>query len=122
LPLDRTSCKLERHTTENRWYREFKEPEMAEDSTRKLLKVFGVAVTDFEDRCLQIAQQARDAADQGGDPTAFLPFLEGLVRSTSEVSKRWMEVTQFIVEHQNRTHAEVLGFLEELRKRRGLST
>jgi hypothetical protein len=99
-----------------------KEPEMAEDSTRKLLKVFGVAITDFEDRCLQIAQQARDAADQGGDPTAFLPFLEGLVRSTSEVSKRWMEVTQFIVEQQNRTHAEVLGLLEELRKRRGLST
>jgi hypothetical protein len=33
-----------------------------------------------------------------------------------------MEVTQFIVEQQNRTHAEVLGLLEEVRKRRGPST
>lgn len=95
---------------------------MAEDSTRKLLKVFGVAVTDFEDRCLQIAQQARDAADQDGDPTAFLPLLEGLVRSGSEVGKQLMEVTQFIVEQQKKTHTEVLGLLEELRKRKGCST
>ena len=95
---------------------------MAEDSTRKLLKVFGVAVTDFEDRCLQIAQQARDAADQGGDPTAFLPFLEGLVRSTSEVSKRWMEVTQFIVEQQNRASAELLRILDQVKERKGPST
>ena len=95
---------------------------MAEDSTRRLLKVFGVAVTDFEDRCLQIAQQAREAARHGNDLAAFLPLLEGLVRSTSDVGKRLMEVTQFIVEQQNRTHAEVLGLLDELRKRRGPST
>ena len=53
---------------------------MAEELTRKLLKVFGVAVTDFEDRCLQVAQQARDEVGRGVDPAAFLPMLEGLVR------------------------------------------
>ncbi|HZY31199.1 MAG TPA: hypothetical protein VFF86_06105 [Candidatus Methylomirabilis sp.] len=95
---------------------------MAEELTRKLLKVFGVAVTDFEDRCLEITRRAREAVRQDADLAVFLPLLEGLVRSTSEVTKRLMEVTQFIAEQQNRTHAEVLGLLEELRKRRGCST
>ena len=95
---------------------------MAEDSTRKLLKAFGVAVTDFEDRCLRIAQQAREAARQGNDLAVFVPLLEELVRSGSEVGKQLMEVTQFIVEQQKKTHTEVLGLLEELRKRKGCST
>ncbi len=95
---------------------------MAEELTRKLLKVFGVAVTDFEDRCLQIAQQVRDEARRGGDPALFLPLLEGLVRSTLEVTSRWMEVTQLIVEQQHRACTEVLGLLDESKKRRGLST
>lgn len=92
---------------------------MAEELTRKLLKVFGVAVTDFEDRCREVAQQARDEANRGGDPAAFLPLFEGLVRSTLEVTRRWMEVTQLIVEQQNRSCTEVLGLLEEATKRKG---
>lgn len=94
---------------------------MAEELTRKLLKVFGVAVTDFEDRCQEIGQQVRDAVGRG-DPAAFLPLLEGLVRSTSDVTRRLLEVTQFIVEQQNRTSAEILGLLDEMKKRKGSST
>lgn len=92
---------------------------MAEELTRKLLKVFGVAVTDFEDRCREVAQQARDEASRGGDPAAFLQLFEGLVRSTLEVGRRWMEVTQLILEQQNRTCTEVLGLLDEAKKRKG---
>ena len=95
---------------------------MAEELTRKLLKVFGVAVTDFEDRCQQVVHQARDAAAKGDDPSAFLALLEELVRSTSEVTRRWMEVTQFIVEQQNRTHTEILQLLDEVKKKRGASS
>ncbi len=95
---------------------------MAEELTRKLLKVFGVAVTDFEDRCLQVCQQVRDEAMRGGDPALFLPMLEGLLRSTLEVTRRWMEVTELIVEQQHRACTEVLGLLDEAKKRRGLST
>jgi hypothetical protein len=95
---------------------------MAEELTRKLLKVFGVAVTDFEDRCLDVAQRARDEAGRGGDPAAFLLLVEGLVRSTLEVTKRWMEVTQLIVEQHNRTCTEVLSVLDEVKKRKGLLT
>jgi hypothetical protein len=95
---------------------------MVEELTRKLLKVFGMAVTDFEDRCREAAQQARDEVGRGVDPAAFLPVLEGLVRSTLDVTRRWMEVTQLIVEQQHRTCTEVLGLLDELKKRKGLST
>ena len=94
---------------------------MPEELTRKLLKVFGVAVTDFEGRCQEIGQRARDAMGRG-DPAAFLPLLEGLVRSTSDVTRRLLEITQFIVEQQNRTSAEILGLLDEMNKRKGSST
>jgi hypothetical protein len=94
---------------------------MAEELTRKLLKVFGVAVTDFEDRCRNVAQQARDEVARGGEPAAFLPMFEGLVRATLEVTRRWMEVTQLIVEQHNRTCIEALDLLDELKKRKGPS-
>ena len=93
---------------------------MAEELTRKLLKVFGVAVTDFEDRCQEIAQQAQDTVASGDDPAAaFLLLMEGLVRSTADVTRRLLEVTQFIVEQQNRTSAELLKLLDEVKKRKG---
>lgn len=95
---------------------------MAEELTRKLLKVFGVAVTDFEDRCLQVTRQARDEAGRASDPAGFLPLVEDLVRSTLEVTRRWMEVTQLIVEQHHRTCTEILGLLDELKKRKGPST
>ena len=95
---------------------------MAEELTRKLLKVFGMAVTDFEVQCQGIAQQAQDAANRGDDPMAFLPLLEGLARSTSQVTGRLLEVTQFIAEQQARVTAELLGLLEEMKKRKGSST
>ena len=89
---------------------------MADELTRKLLKVFGVAVTDFEDRCTQVAQQAREVAASRGDPAAFLPLMEALARSALEVTRRWMEVTHLIVEQQNRTSTEILDLLDELKK------
>lgn len=95
---------------------------MAEELTRKLLKVFGVAVTDFEDQCQAIAEQARHEADRGGDPAAFLPVLEGLLRSSSEVLRRWLEVTQLIAEQQKQTNAQVLALLDGLKKQKGLPT
>ena len=95
---------------------------MAEEHTRKLLKVFGMAVTDFEDRCLHVSRQARDDASRGGDPASFLLLLEELMRSTLEVTRRWMEVTQLIVEHHSRACTEVLALLDEAKRRKGSST
>ncbi|MBI2884199.1 MAG: hypothetical protein HYY11_09920 [Candidatus Methylomirabilis oxyfera] len=95
---------------------------MAEELTRKRLKVFGVAVTDFEDQCQAIAEQARREVDRGGDPAAFLPMLEGLLRSSSEVFGRWLEVTRAIVEQQQQTNVQILGLLDGLKKQKGFSS
>ena len=95
---------------------------MAEELTRKVLKVFGVALTDFEDRCAAAAQRARDEAGRGADPAEFLPILEELVRSTSEVWRRWIEVTQVIHDQHCRVHAEVLNLLDEAKTRKGRAT
>ena len=75
---------------------------MADDLTRKLLKVFGVAVTDFEDASRRLQDQAKGGAE---------PDLLGLARETvaasAEVNRRWLEVSRFIFEEQARLHAEV---------------
>lgn len=95
---------------------------MAEELTRKRLKVFGVAVTDFEDQCQAITEEARREIDRGGDPAALLPVFERLLRSNSEVVGRWLEVTQAIVEQQQQTHAKILGLLDGLKRQKGLSS
>lgn len=95
---------------------------MAEELTRKRLKVFGVAVTDFEDQCQAIVEQVRRDAGCGSDPTAFLSFAEEFLRSNAEVVRRWLEVTQAIIEQQQQTNAVLLGLLDELKKQKGLSS
>lgn len=75
---------------------------MAEDSTRKLLKVFGVAVTDFEDAGTRLREQAKAAAAHD------LPALAGdAIAASAEVNRRWLEVTRSIFEEQARLHAEI---------------
>jgi len=92
---------------------------MAEESTRRLLRVFGVAVTEFEDRCQQIVQQAHEAAASGTEAAALLPALEQVARSSAEVASRLLEVAQFIVERHTRTCTEILGLLDELKRQGG---
>ena len=75
---------------------------MAEDATRKLLKVFGVAVTDFEDASVRLRQRAQSA------PPADLLALAGeTIAASAEVNRRWLEVSRCIFEEQARLHAEV---------------
>lgn len=75
---------------------------MAEDATRKLLKVFGVAVTDFEDASVRLRQRA------GSAPPADLLALAGdTIAASAEVNRRWLEVSRCIFEEQARLHAEV---------------
>lgn len=95
---------------------------MAEELTRKRLKVFGVAVTDFEHQCQAIAERVRREAGRGSDPAAFLSFAEEFLRSNSEVVRRWLEVTQVIIKQQQQTNATLLGLLDELKKQKGLSS
>jgi hypothetical protein len=81
----------------NSWERRFT---MA-DETRRLLKVFGVAVTDFEAEAEKLeAAATRLTAASGKDQIAKL--LKDATELCRELNTRWLETTQHIFATQNR--------------------
>ena len=70
------------------------------DETRQLLKVFGVAVTDFEAE----AEKLKSAAEQlTGDTnkTEIASQLKNVTELCRELNTRWFEVTQRVFQSQN---------------------
>ncbi len=65
------------------------------DETRRLLKIFGVAVTDFEAEAEKLqAAAAHLSADSGKDRIAKL--LKDVTELCRELNTRWLETTQHI--------------------------
>ncbi len=70
------------------------------DETRQLLKIFGVAVTDFEAE----AEKLKDVAQQftaGTDKAEVAGHLKNVAELCRELNSRWMQVTQRVFEAQN---------------------
>lgn len=70
------------------------------DETRQLLKVFGVAVTDFEAE----AEKLKGAAEQltgDTDKTEIASQLKNVTELCRELNTRWFEVTQRVFQSQN---------------------
>ena len=70
------------------------------DETRQLLKVFGVAVTDFEAE----AEKLKGAAEQltgDTDKTEIASQLKNVTELCRELNTRWLEVTQRVFQSQN---------------------
>ena len=65
------------------------------DETRKLLKIFGVAVTDFEAQAEKLqAAAAQLSADSGKDQ--LVKLLQDVSELCRELNSRWVETTQHI--------------------------
>ncbi|HWC05257.1 MAG TPA: exodeoxyribonuclease VII small subunit [Methylomirabilota bacterium] len=80
---------------------------MAEDSTRRLLRVFGIAVTDCED-----ALGALEAILRGpGSGAAPEQALEAYDRAAREVEARWAEVGGLVQTYQARAREALLAGL-----------
>lgn len=75
---------------------------MADELTRKMLKVFGVAVTDFEDASRRLQEQAKAAALQD-----LLGLAGQAMAASAEVTHRWLEVSRSLFAEQGRLHAEL---------------
>ena len=76
---------------------------MAEDSTRRLLRVFGVAVTDCEDALAGLS--AALEAGRGASPDApetIVAALEAYGKAARELSGRWVEVSRLILDYHAR--------------------
>ena len=70
------------------------------DETRRLLKIFGVAVTDFEAEAEKLqAAAAQLSADSGKNQVTKL--LRDATELCGELNNRWLETTQHIFAIQN---------------------
>ncbi len=73
--------------------------------TRKLLKLFGVSVTDFEEESQRISQNLRSLEVNNGQ---FAKIVQDALESTQEVSARWFEVTTRILEFQRTMLTDII--------------
>lgn len=73
------------------------------NETRQLLKIFGVAVTDFEAEAQKLEANAAQLTADGGKEE-FAKLLKGASELCAELNTRWLEVTQRIFQRQNRLH------------------
>src|SRR4051794_37433164 len=72
-----------------------------DDETRKLLKIFGVAVTDFEAEAEKLAATAaRLSSDSSGDEVAKL--MKDAAELSRELNARWLEITRRVFALQER--------------------
>jgi len=71
------------------------------DETRKLLKVFGVAVTDAEAEAEKLAGAASQLST-GSSKEEVAQLLKHSAELCRELSTRWLEITQRVFQIQNR--------------------
>jgi len=76
------------------------------DETRKMLKVFGVTVTDFEAEADKLAVAAAALSEQGGKEEALL-LITNMSELCRELGQRWLEITQHVFGMQDRFLAAV---------------
>jgi hypothetical protein len=80
------------------------------DDTRKLLKVFGVAVTDAEAEAERLASAARQLS-AGAPREEVAKLLKDAGDLCRELNTRWLEITQrvFAIENRLQEHLAEAG-------------
>jgi hypothetical protein len=84
------------------------------DDTRKLLKLFGVAVTDAEAEAEKLAAAA-GRLSAGGGPGEVAALLKDASDLFRELNARWLEVTQRVVDIQARLQERLARAASALR-------
>ncbi len=79
---------------------------MAEEDTRKLLRTFGVAVTNFEDHSAQLLQRAKELR-QAGDAEGLAGLLKEAAAELRELQGIWLRITDHIVHYQQQWLADL---------------
>ena len=90
---------------------------MAEEATRRLLKVFGIAVTEFEEITQQILADAKAAVAQQGGAEALLPLLAKLLKAEGDLTSRWAELSRLVSDTQGRAYGELIRLMEQVARR-----
>ena len=92
---------------------------MPEDATRRLLKVFGIAMTDFEDQTTQALERLKAPGSPAPSPGGILALAEQWLKANGEVMARWLEVNRWLVETQAKAQVELLRVIAQARERDG---
>lgn len=78
------------------------------DETRKILKIFGVAVTDFEEESERLLSRIA-----GADPSSAVPALRDALELLREVNQKWLGTTEHLFQIQQRFLERALESLPE---------
>jgi hypothetical protein len=85
---------------------------MAEEETRKLLRTFGVTVTNFEERTAQLLEQAKQL-QRSGDPEGMLTLLRDFARELLDLQGHWLEITNHVLSQQRQVLTEIATLVSE---------
>jgi flagellar biosynthesis regulator FlaF len=88
---------------------------MAAEDTRKLLRVFGVTVTNFEDRSAQFLERAMQLR-QARDAQGIAALLKDAADALMDLQARWMEITDLITQRQRQLLTELAALANEWQK------
>jgi hypothetical protein len=85
---------------------------MADEDTRKLLRTFGVTVTNFEERSEQLLEQARQLR-QAEDSDGMLTLLKDFAGELLDLQSRWLEITNHILSRQRQVLTDIATLVSE---------
>jgi len=85
---------------------------MAEEDTRKLLRTFGVTVTNFEERTTQLLGQAKQLR-QMGESEGMLTLLKDFAGELLDLQGRWLEITNHILSRQRQVLTDIATLVSE---------
>ncbi len=89
---------------------------MPEEATRRLLKLFGIALTDFEDQTKITLERLRALGPRDLTSATTLELVDQWLKLHGEVMERWLEVTRLLLETQARAQAEFLRIIGAARE------
>lgn len=79
---------------------------MAEDATRRLLRAFGIAVTDCEDALGEL-----EAVLRGPSPHAASEPIDAYDRTSRELETRWAELAHHVESYRTRGREALVAAL-----------
>ena len=85
---------------------------MAEEDTRKLLRTFGVSVTNFEERSAQLLEQARQL-HQTGDSEGMLALLKEFAGELLDLQGRWLDITNHVLAQQRQVLTDIATIVSD---------
>jgi UDP-N-acetylmuramyl tripeptide synthase len=85
---------------------------MAEEDTRKILRTFGVTVTNFEEHTAQLLEQAKQLR-QAGESEGMLTLLKDFAGELLDLQGRWLEITNHILSRQRQVLTDIATLVSE---------